>query len=92
MKYAIIEDYSGYVWGVIEAETPVDACRKLDEEIGGEPRTYENIGSARWYGNGGCYHVHIAPDDYECENGGDDAKEIAMVEAMPLAARVKVSG
>ncbi len=40
-RYAVIDNPSGYVWGVVNADSPLDACNRIDAEVGGEARTYE---------------------------------------------------
>ena len=68
MAHYIIQDaYTGYIWGdtrdfdgaVYDGESIVDACRKLDEIVGGEPREYEEV--SRLSGDSGyiVYRVDI---------------------------------
>ena len=41
--FAMIDNNSGFLFGVVAAETPEDACRVLDESVGCHGRTYERV-------------------------------------------------
>lgn len=71
-NYALIDNASGYVWGVTQAETPSEACRKIDHQNGSDDRTYEEV-SRFSFSNESGYHVHEVPDDFEVEDGQDEA-------------------
>jgi hypothetical protein len=87
-RYALIDDASGFVWGVCFADDPVTACRLVDEGIGEHDRDYEDIGNARLDGRSG-YHVHIVPADMIIDDG-QDADQIEAVSQSPFACRVVI--
>jgi hypothetical protein len=74
-RYILIDNYTGYIWGdtgdldgPARDETPLEAARRLDEHVGGEPREYEQHGANyRPDANVGAYHV------YRADIGGSDA-------------------
>ena len=85
-RFAILESNSGYVWGVVDAETAIDACSVCDAEIGGdrgagqyESASYSDLRTTR-----GVYDVRIAPAGFDVQDGQDPAS-IAAVEALPRA-------
>jgi hypothetical protein len=86
-KFAVIDEHSGYVWGVTKAADAIEACRILDADAGEHGRTYTDIGrGARFDGRSG-YHVYRAPDDFTIDDGQDE-DQIASVEGLPLETRV----
>jgi hypothetical protein len=85
-RYAIIDENSGFVYGIEDADDPIAACDAMGRKLGEYDSAYEDIGCARFDGRSG-YHVYEAPADYQCRDGQDDA-EIALVQSMPLAARI----
>jgi hypothetical protein len=88
MRYILIDEYSGYVWGEAVADDPISACREIDADAGLEPdRHYIDIGSERFDGRSG-YHVHLAPDDFVGGDDGRDQEYINAVERLPLVARI----
>lgn len=82
--YVLIDAYSGFVWGEADAANPIEACRIVDEHIGGEPREYEE---QRLDGQQG-YFVYRAPADWTAVDDGQSQREIERVTALPLAAQV----
>jgi hypothetical protein len=84
-RYAMIDENSGFVWGVEDADDPIAACRQMDS---GEARfaEYEDIGGQRFNGRSG-YHVYVAPPGWDCSDG-QDQETIEAVEAMPHVARI----
>jgi len=89
-RFAIIESFTGYVWGVVDAEDAVAACRALDLEV--RPADYPSLTyeeGSRFDGRDG-YLVHEAPAGFEVFDGQDKA-EIEAVAALPQAAFVVVS-
>ena len=81
-NFAIIDNYSGFVWGVVEADEAIAACAKLDAEVGGEPREYHH----GFNGDQG-YIVYEAPAGFDVTDGQDQA-EIDRVAALGEAARI----
>ena len=85
-RFALIDHYSGYIYGVTDAKSAVDACRTVDAEIGGaDDREYEEAYPSEMASNVGGYHVHEVPAGWDCEDGQDE-KMIAEVSAMPRVA------
>lgn len=83
--YVLIDAHSGYVWEEADAETPIDACRIVDQKVGGEDREYEDV--SRLDGRDG-YYVYEAPADWTSVEDGQDRSEIERVKALPLVAEV----
>lgn len=85
-RYAMIDSYTGFVWGVRDAESPLEAAKAMDDSIQpGVTREYEN-GSAWDIRNGADgWFVYSAPDGFDVQDG-QDKNQIAAVEALPLAA------
>jgi hypothetical protein len=85
-RFAIIESNSGYVWGIVDAETALDACYACDEEIGGRPYegTYEEVSGADLRTTRGVYDVREAPAGFDVRDG-QNRESIAAVEALPRA-------
>jgi hypothetical protein len=93
MRYILIDENSGYVWGEAVASDPISACREVDisvNKIGELGRNYIDIGRERFDGRSG-YHVYAAPDDFVGGDDGRDPEYINAVERLPLAARVLTS-
>lgn len=83
--YAIIENYSGFVWSVQVAADPIAACRQMDETLGAPGRAYEEGGVADLRTTAAVYDVRLAPAGFDVDDGQDPA-QIAAVEALPRAA------
>ena len=83
--YVLIDAYSGFVWGEADAETPTEACRIVDEQVGGEAREYEDV--TRLDGMSG-YYVYEAPADWTEVTDGQSQGDIERVTALPLVAAV----
>ena len=81
-NFAIIDNFSGFVWGVVEADDAISACAKMDADISGEPREYD-------YGLNGDqgYIVFEAPAGFDVTDGQDEA-EIERVSALHEVARI----
>ncbi|HOW47358.1 MAG TPA: hypothetical protein PLB26_06860 [Rubrivivax sp.] len=81
-RFAILEPNSGYVWGVVDAESAIEACSVLDRKIGGRPDegAYEPIGDLD--PSRDAYDVRLAPAGFDADDGQDPAA-IAAVNAMP---------
>lgn len=85
-RYAVIDLYSGYVFGAVYANDPCDACRIVDHrEVREYGRTYREVAKADVRDNG--YAVYAAPPGWNCDDGQDEAT-IDEVEAMPRVAFV----
>lgn len=85
-RFAIIESNSGYVWGVVDAESALAACSACDEQAGGDrgdgeyqPASVSDLRTTR-----GVYDVREAPAGFDVQDG-KDAQSIAAVEALPRA-------
>ncbi len=86
-RFAIIESNSGYVWGVVDAETALAACAACDAEVGGDrgEGAYEEVSASELRTTRttrGVYDVRTAPADFFVQDG-QDRDEIAAVEALP---------
>jgi hypothetical protein len=73
--YVLIDHYTGYVWGEADADDPITACVKVDQEIDRTPREYEY---RRLDGDSG-YHVYEAPADWKEVDDGQSRAEIERV-------------
>ena len=85
-RFAILESNSGYVWGVVDAESALEACMACDAEYGGrpeaghyEPASYSDLRATR-----GVYDVRVAPAGFDVI-GGQDPAAIDAVCALPRA-------
>ena len=90
MAHYIIQDaYTGYIWGDTRdingapyaADSIIDACRALDQSIGGEPREYEEV--SRLDGDSGyiVYRVDInGSEAVAVIHDGQSAETIEAVE------------
>lgn len=87
--YIIQDAYTGYIWGdtrdfdgkPYSASDIVDACRALDQSIGGDPRHYEQV--SRLPGDTGyiVYRVDInGSDAVPVIHDGQDRETIQSVE------------
>ena len=82
-RYALIESNTGYVWGVVNAETALAACAECDRQAYGGPvcegaYEYADVGDRH------TYDVRIAPEGFDVQDG-QDSDAIAAVDAMPRA-------
>ena len=82
--YVLIDAYSGFVWEEADATDPIEACRIVDEKVGGEARSYER---EHLHGQNG-YYVYEAPADWTPVEDGQSQSEIERVQALPLVAQV----
>ena len=85
-RFAILESNTGYVWGVVDAETALAACAECDRKISGTrgDGEYESVSAGDLSTTRGGYDVRIAPEGFDVQNG-QDSDEIAAVDAMPRA-------
>ncbi len=85
-RFAIIESNSGYVWGVVNADSALDACSACDAEIGGRPESghYESVSVGELRTTRGVYDVRLAPAGFDVQDG-QDAASIDAVQALPRA-------
>jgi hypothetical protein len=87
VRFAIIETYTGHVWGVVDAETAEAACAAVDQQtdpsarIGGR---YERVPASEARTTRCLYDVRVAPPGFELEDGPDE-DVLAAVEALPRA-------
>jgi hypothetical protein len=84
-RFAILESNSGFVWGVVDAETALAACAECDREVGerGDGQ-YAPVSASEIHSTRGVYDVRHAPAGFDVQNG-QDADEIAIVDALPRA-------
>lgn len=85
-RFAILESNSGYVWGVVDAESALAACTACDEQAGGDrgDGVYEEASLSDLRTTRGVYDVRIAPAGFDVADG-QDRDAIAAVEALPRA-------
>jgi hypothetical protein len=87
MRFAVIETYTGQIWGVVDAETAEAACAAVDQQtdpsarIGGR---YERVPASEARTTRCLYDVRVAPPGFELEDGSDE-DVVAAVEALPRA-------
>ena len=90
-RFALIDIYSGFVWGVTDAASPIDAARAVDTALNETDREYiehgPNSGAER-SGIGG-YVVYEAPEGYDVEDGANPASRAA-TERLPRAAVIEI--
>lgn len=84
--FALIDNASGYVWHVCQANSPEAACAKAAIETGGDERAFEHTYqlASNEYG----FHVYAAPAGFTV-NDGQNAAEIAAVSALPLIGKYR---
>ena len=85
--YAIIDTNSGYVWGVVDSDSARQACYDVDMQAGSwhqEEGEYQEVAQGELRSGRSLYDVRVAPDGFTVDNG-QDADEIAAVEALPRA-------
>lgn len=87
-RFALIDNHSGFVWGVTDAASAIDACRQIDADLGEYGREYEEVPRFDASNDTG-YYVHQAPAGWDCDDGQDEAA-IAEVNAMPKVACVLI--
>jgi hypothetical protein len=85
--YVLIEGHSGFVWEETDATDPIEACRLIDQRIGGEAEHYEIAPRHDWI-NGSGYFVYETPADWKPVENGQDPEEIERVEALNCVAKV----
>jgi hypothetical protein len=86
MRFAIIESYTGYVMGVVDAESAADACAAVDAETGNARHdgAYEEVCVSELRTTRGVYDVRVAPAGFDVKDG-QDPDEIAAVVTLPRA-------
>ncbi len=67
-RYALLDNNSGLVWGIVDANTPADACRRVDEDFGEPGRTYMEL-LTRAGSTEGAYEVYEVPADFDVRDG-----------------------
>lgn len=85
-RFAVLESNSGYVWGVVSAESAFAACSAVDAEVGNRPESgkYESVSVGELRTTQGVYDVRSAPAEFDVADG-QDRDAIAAVEALPRA-------
>jgi hypothetical protein len=87
-RYALIDNCSGFIWGVVEAKDPVSAANAVDREVGVyHPRQYEEVLRPR-YSNESGYLVYQAHDGLEVLDGSSP-REIDEVSSLPSVCFVR---
>lgn len=83
-RFAIIETFTGYVWGVVDADDPVGACYAVDADVRADRGAgqYEPMSFADQRTTRGAYSVHAAPADFDVMDG-QDRDAIEAVENLP---------
>jgi hypothetical protein len=76
--YAVIDNHSGYLWGIAKANSPQAACEQVDNDISPDlPREYLPISINKLAANDTAYHVfEIDLETYNSlqdEDGQDEA-------------------
>jgi len=86
-RFAIIESGSDLVFGVIDANTPIDACRIMNLGSKDSPLNYTDV--ERSFFNGG-YLVHEVPAEFDVVDGSDPHQTVR-VERHPLVAHINTT-
>ena len=86
--FAMIDNCSGDLWGVIEGNDPLNACRRLDESIRAYGRCYTRERIAGTSATG--YHVYDVTGIMTADGpyDGQLAEDIALAESGRLIAQV----
>jgi len=61
--YSLIDNASGYLWGTVEAENPVEACKKVDADLGVFDQKYVSEYRHNLAANQTGYHVYELSKD-----------------------------
>ena len=71
-RYVVIDRHSGYIFHVCDAETPEDAALQTQIAVNGDRGwTVQTLDLSDTTTRG--YEVHIAPADWQCDDGQDPA-------------------
>lgn len=85
-RYATIDNDTGYVWGVVDAETPLAAVELISEEVGDNGRYDFELAT---YGSGESgFIVYEMATGFDVADGQDDA-QIASVRSGKRVAFIK---
>jgi len=84
--YALIDNASGYVWGVTQAADPITACQIIDTQNKSPDWLYTEVNRFSFSNESG-YHVYEVPHGFDVDDGSD-AAAISAVEAFPRVACV----
>jgi hypothetical protein len=89
-RYALIDNNSGFVWSIIDADDPGSACIEADRALYSHRRRYEMFSPYCDYvlREHDGYLVHEVPPEMEVDDG-QDAAAIQLVEAHPRVAVVR---
>jgi hypothetical protein len=86
MRFAIIDSYTGYVMGVVDAASAADACAAVDAEAGNARHdgAYEEVCVSELRTTRCVYDVRVAPAGFDAQDG-QDPDAIAAVSRLPRA-------
>jgi hypothetical protein len=87
-RYAIIDRLTNFIWGVVDAETAVDACRAVDAEFQEFGYEYAVVPAARRSQARSAYAVFKVPAGFSVRDGTDPA-EIRAVKSSTFEALVE---
>jgi hypothetical protein len=84
MRFAIIDSYSGFVMGVVDAASAADACAAVDAEAGNgrHDGKYIEVDASELLTTRCLYDVRVAPAGFGVDDG-QDPDQIATVDALP---------
>ena len=91
-RFAIIDHHSGYVWGVTDASSPEDACRRIDLAVdpsAARQSAAHGPNSRVLHSGASGYHVYAVPAGFDVADG-QNADEIAATEAHECVATVVI--
>lgn len=83
-NFALIDLNSGFVWWVGQADSAADACMRADADIDQPRGEYHAVTRSEINSTAGGYSVKLAPAGFDVQDG-QNAAEIAAVDALPLA-------
>ena len=87
-RYALIDRYSGYVWGVEDAPDPATAAIQCQIETEGDRGwVATDMSLSHQLDNG--YDVHPVPEGWDCDDGQNE-DEIAEATVLPAVAVILV--
>ena len=88
-RYALIQRYSGYIFGVETAPDPATAAIQCQIDFAGDKDWIATDMSLSYTENDG-YDVHPVPDGWDCCNDGQDEADIAAATLLPVEAVILV--
>jgi hypothetical protein len=86
MRFAVIDSYTGFVMGVVDAASAENACVAIDVEArnGRHDGAYIEVDASELRTTRCLYDVRVAPAWF-CVENGQDPDEIAAVDGLPRA-------